>query len=112
MGLIDALANPDTATACSYFIPDVQSQCRSSSLPPATGKVTIGHTTINGDRALVVMMSSKYCLQSECFSNNDPNKGLPSGSTTFDQAFSETQNNQNDPTSPCQRVNGEWYVVG
>lgn len=112
MGLVQALANHDNATACSYFIPAVQSQCRNSSFPPATGKITIGHTTVNGDRALVVVMSPKFCVQGHCFSNNDPNKGLPKGSTTFDQAFSQTQSSQNDPSSPCQRVNGKWYVAG
>ena len=112
MGLIRALAAHDNAAACSYFEPSVQAQCKGTQLPATTGTVEIGHTAIQGDRALVVVMSSRYCIQNQCVSNKDPSKGLPSGSTTFDQAYSATQNSNNDPTTPCQRVNGKWYVAG
>lgn len=112
MGLIRALASHDTTAACDYFVPAEQSACRGAQLPAGTGTVTIGHTVVNGDRALVVVMSAKYCVGNQCLSNNDASKGLPSGSTTFDQAYQATQNNQNDPTTPCQRVNGKWYVAG
>lgn len=111
MGLTRSLAARDNAAACSYFVPSEQSVCQGTQLPAVTGSVKIGRTVINGDRALVVVMSPKFCIQSSCVSNNDPNKGLPSGSTTFDQAYSATQNN-NDPTTPCQRINGKWYVAG
>lgn len=112
MGLIRSLSAHNMNEACSYFVPSAASQCSAAQLPAATGSVTIGHTAINGDRALVVVMSSKFCLQNQCLSNNDPNKGLPHGSTTFDQAYTETQQSNNDPTTPCQRVNGKWYVAG
>lgn len=112
MGLIRALSAHNMTAACGYFIPSAQSQCSGAQLPPATGSVTIGHTAVNGDRALVVVMSSKFCLQNQCLKNSDPNKGLPGGSTTFDQAYTESQQSNNDPTTPCQRVDGKWYVAG
>lgn len=112
MGLIRGLAAHDTSAACDYFVPAEQSACHGTQLPATTGTVTIGHTAVKGDRALVVVMSSKYCVGNQCLSNSDSTKGLPSGSTTFDQAYQATQNNQNDPTTPCQRVNGKWYVGG
>lgn len=112
MGLIRGLADHNTAAACGYFVPDEQTVCRGTDLPKATGTVKIGHTAISGDKALVVVMSSKYCIADQCVSNNDPGKGLPTGGTTFDRAYQATQNNQNDPTTPCQRVNGKWYVAG
>ena len=112
MGLTRALAAHDSAAACGYFVPSELSQCQNTQLPAVTGTVKIGRTVINGDRALVVVMSSKFCIQNSCVSNNDPNKGLPGGSSTFDQAYSETQNSNNDPTTPCQLVDGKWYVAG
>jgi hypothetical protein len=112
MGLIRALSAHDTAAACGYFVPSQQSQCSGIQLPAATGTVKIGNTAVDGDRALVVVLSSKYCLQDTCLSNSDPNKGLPHGSVTFDQAYTATQNDNNDPTTPCQRVDGKWYVAG
>ena len=110
IGLTRALTTHDTAAVCGYFVPSEHSVCMSTQLPTATGTVRIGRTVINGDRALVVVMSSKYCIQNQCISNNDPGKGLPSGSTTFDQAY-RSQNN-NAPITPCQRINGKWYVAG
>lgn len=112
MGLIRGLQAHNSAAACSYFVPSQQSSCNSAQLPGATGSVTIGRTVVNGDRALVVVLTSKFCVQGQCLSNNDPSKGLPSGSTTFDQAYTTTQSSQSDPTTPCQRVNGKWYVAG
>lgn len=112
MGLSRALAVHDNAAACSYFEPSLQDQCKGIQLPVTKGNIEIGHSAIQGDRALVVVMSTSYCIQNQCVSNKDPNKGLPSGSTNFDQAYSATQNNNNDPTTPCQRVNGKWYVAG
>ena len=112
MGLIRGLAAHDTNAACGYFVPAEQSLCRGTQLPSTTGSVTIGHTAVSGDKALVVVMSPKYCIQNQCLSNTNPSKGLPTGATTFDAAYSATQNNQSDPTTPCQRVNGKWYVAG
>lgn len=112
MGLIRGLAAHDANATCGYFVPAEQTACHGTDLPTTTGSVKIGHTAISGDKALVVVMSSKYCIADQCLSNNDPAKGLPTGGTTFDQAYQATQNNQNDPTTPCQRVNGKWYVAG
>lgn len=112
IGMAQALANGNLTQACGYFIPSEQAACRGSgSAPKVSGTFTIGETVTDGDRALVVQMSSHYCVQDNCHSNNDPTAGLPSGSTTFDQAYSASQNDKNDPTSPCQRIGGLWYIV-
>ncbi len=46
----------------------------------------------------------------QCLSNTDPSKGLPSGSTTFAQAFAAAQNSNTNPATREMRVNGKWYV--
>ena len=110
-GLIQGLESHDLNAACSYVVPTEETTCVEAGLPAVSGTVAIGHTAVDGDEALVVTVSSNYCIQGQCYSNDNPDKGLPNGSMTFAQALASTQNNQSDPTTPCQQISGMWYVV-
>jgi hypothetical protein len=111
MGLTAGLAAGNTAKACSYFLPSQQAECRQVFAKiHATGSVSLGKTVIKGNKALVVMMSPRYCVSGSCVHNSDPTKDLPSGRTTFAKAFNASQSNQANPVTACERVHGRWYV--
>ncbi|NNN20575.1 MAG: hypothetical protein HKL80_01050, partial [Acidimicrobiales bacterium] len=46
-----------------------------------------------------------------CTSNSNPNYGLPTGSTTFSQAWvNATSSSSDNFVAPCEKANGTWYV--
>ena len=116
-GFIQAIEGKNLPSICQYFAPSAQSQCKSSIGSVAKNSITIegagiGHSRRQGDRALVVLLADKYCGGTKCYSNHDPNAGLPHGSETFTSAWNKAQSGSSkDPAAPMQLVNGKWYLA-
>ncbi len=116
-GFIQAIKGKNLQSLCQYVAPASQSQCRSSLGAVKSGSITvegasIGNVSRQGNRALVVLIADKYCAGGKCYSNHDPNAGLPRGSETFNAAWSKAQTGTSqDPAAPVQMVNGKWYLA-
>jgi hypothetical protein len=111
VGLISGLKQSNAQVPCSFVIPPEQSLCLSR-LPRVKVKgFQLGHTAVSGNRALVTLIVDKLCAESECFTNHDPDAGLPNGTTTFQHAFHQTLRSASDPATACVRMNGRWYVI-
>lgn len=99
----------DLSVACQYVVPMSQSQCVKQTSLSATGSLSLGHTTIQGDQAIVTLVTAHYCVQGSCHSNSNAMAGQPTGSTSFNEAFQKAAST-GGAGQPCQRVNGLWYV--
>jgi hypothetical protein len=111
---IAALKTGDVSTVCKYvkFPSTVTGSCPDligqAMLGGFTGTATVGNDAISGDRALV-STTGTFSVIGQRVSNTDPNAGLPSGSTTFAQAFATAQGSASSPDLTLVRVNGLWY---
>ena len=118
-GLIQVIQSRNAKSLCQYFPPSVQKTCESQiSSASVNGLVlqgaSIGHAAQQGNRAIVVLLANKYCSSGgPCYSNHDPNAGLPSGSVTFTSAWTKalSGNSAKDPAVAMQLVNGQWYLA-
>ena len=99
------------AQVCSFWMPSQQATCRSTKLAHVpTGKVTVGNAVISGDLALVGV-TGKVCLsKNQCQGNTNPSAGMPTGSVSFQQAYSADLNGNAFSPVPCIRVDGKWYL--
>jgi hypothetical protein len=120
-GLIRAERSGNFSLECSYLAPSSQSTCITGfsqapqSVPTLTGTATVVGVVISGDEALVEVTGNACTTGNGCQSNSDPSEGMPTGSTTFAQAYNNASNppaNGNNPMSPvpCELINKSWYV--
>jgi hypothetical protein len=108
-GVVSGIKANDVTAACQYLVPASQSQCNQQTNLSASGSLSLGHTTIQGDQAIVTLVSTHYCVQGSCHSNTNPMAGQPTGTTSFNNAFQKAVNGSS-AGEPCQRLNGLWYV--
>jgi hypothetical protein len=105
---------------CSYLEPSQQSQCSqlTSQLHiHATGTWAFGNVSVQGNEALVVL-TGDLCLTatagstttSDCETNSDASKGLPSGSTSFADAYSTALTATNNDAITCIEISGLWWL--
>ncbi|MDQ6837795.1 MAG: hypothetical protein M3137_05510, partial [Actinomycetota bacterium] len=105
--------------ACSYVAPPQSPVC-TSAFSSGTSTISVhnlhvGATTVSGDRALVTALGT-LCTNSSskvCFASNKSDAGQPTGTNSFDEAYSAVESGSspnNDPAIPCTRINGDWYV--
>lgn len=113
-GEVSALNAKDTKTACDYYTPAFQSQCKggggsTSGLPTFTVS-QYGYVAVNGDKALVGM-TGKFCSDGKCFSNADPAALFKDGKT-FAQQWDAAQKSSSSEYSltPVIQVGGKWYI--
>lgn len=113
---IAAVRAHDGAGACALVVPSGQAQCNSQ-FAPLLAQATFSNpafhqTVVRGDRALV-SITGQLCIAGHCQGATDPDSGMPSATLTFDQAWALTKTPSTLATaaSPCQQVNGKWYVV-
>jgi hypothetical protein len=99
------------ARVCSFWMPSQQAACRSTKLAHVpTGKVTVGNAVISGNLALVGV-TGRVCLsKSQCQGNTNPSAGMPTGSVSFQQAYSTDLNSNAFSPVPCIKVDGKWYL--
>jgi len=119
-GYITDLLSTTGSGFCSYLEPSQQSGCdqlASEVHAHATGTWAFGNESIQGDKALVVF-TGDICLiatvsattSNNCDQNTDPNKGLPSGSLSFGDAYSTALSATNGAIT-CIEINGLWWVT-
>jgi hypothetical protein len=82
----------------------------------ATGHFTIGRTVLAGEAgayALVEVLGQLCVSGSPCVTNSNPSAGLPAGSETASQAFSDdlVTGNYFAPTPCAADSRGNWYVT-
>jgi hypothetical protein len=119
-GLLHAELSGNFPLACSYIDPSSQSTClteysQAQSVPTFTGSGTVVGAVISGDKALVEITGNVCTTGNGCQGNSDPSEGMPTGSTTFAQAYNNVFNlpaNANSTMSPvpCELINKSWYV--
>jgi hypothetical protein len=118
-GYVSGLLSDSAVGFCSYLEPSQQSKCNefaSEFHVHATGTWAFGNESVQGDEALVVV-TGDLCLtatassttETDCDGNNDPNKGLPTGSVSFADAYSTALNGSNADIT-CVEINGSWWV--
>ncbi len=110
VGLISGLAGSNEQIACGYVVPVQQQLCRTALPFIGVEGFRLGHTVVNGDRALVTLIVDSFCIGDACFSNQDPDAGLPMGTTGFGAAFRRTLDTGSDPATACRKVDGNWFV--
>jgi hypothetical protein len=113
-GFINADFSGNTAVACSYFEPAVQSVCRKAQIPKPSGHLLVVGGVTSGTQALVEITGNVCQAANQCQTNTDPTTGMPYGSVSFSQAYSTalagvTGGGGLSPV-PCIEVNGKWYV--
>lgn len=113
-GEVAALNAKDTKTACDYYTPAFQAQCKgggsTSGLPTFTVS-QFGYVAVNGDKALVGM-TGKFCSPgSPCFTNTDPAAVFKDGKS-FAQQWDAAQKSTSSEYSltPVIQVGGKWYI--
>ena len=114
-GEVAALNAKDTKTACDYYTPAFQAQCKggggsTSDLPTFT-VAAFGYTAVNGDKALVGM-TGKFCSPPDpCFTNTDPAALFKDGKS-FAQQWDAAQKSTSSEYSltPVIQVGGKWYI--
>jgi hypothetical protein len=96
---------------CSFWMPSQQARCKTVKLAHVpTGKITVGDAVISGNLALV-QVTGKVCLsKSQCQGNTNPTTGMPTGSVSFQQAYSADLNGNAFSPVPCIKVDGKWYL--
>lgn len=75
-----------------------------------TGNPTVATAVVSGNHALVVA-TGKFCLAATCISNTDPNADLPTGGTTFDQAYAAVQKDPKSPDLNLVKSGSTWLVA-
>ena len=111
-GLKD-LATGNYQDLCKYLALSPGQQCTTGSPGTFTVKgYSLGESSVQGDRALVVVRADQVCIfHASCTSNQDPRAGLPNGSVTFDQAWQAATSGQSLYTAAVERINGKWMIV-
>jgi hypothetical protein len=115
-GEVAALNAKDTKTACDYYTPAFQAQCKggggSTSDLPTFAVTTFGYTAVNGDKALVGM-TGNFCSSPNkgCFTNTDPASLFKDGKS-FAQQWDAAQKSTSSEYSltPVIQVGGKWYI--
>lgn len=113
------LGNGSTAW-CDYLAPPDQSECQEGAAEAhisITGSFALGNQVIDGSQALVAI-TGDVCAHDDidsttsiaCSSNSDPNKGLPSSTDTFSDAYAAATNSNGTATAPCEEISGSWYI--
>jgi hypothetical protein len=113
-GVVAAFDAKDTKTACGYYTPSFQSQCKggggsTSGLPTFTVS-QYGYVAVNGDKALVGM-TGNFCSAGKCFKNTDPAALFKDGKS-FAQQWDAAQKSSSSAYSltPVIQVGGKWYI--
>jgi tetratricopeptide (TPR) repeat protein len=105
------------AVACRYTAPSERGICTGmisvfAPLTEMTGRWTIGHTAISGNRAIVdVEYHATGYNGGVSMDNTDPNAGLPNAGLSFDAAYRDVFSSQYAGyATDCVLVGGRWYV--
>lgn len=118
IGLLQGFKDKKAAEVCKYTYagPSVTTQQCITQVAAAlktgsfTGSYKIGNVSVSGDKALVAV-TGKFSFLGQTIDNSDPNAGLPSGSTTFTDAYGQAnESSDNSPTVPLVKINGKWLV--
>jgi hypothetical protein len=121
-GLIAGLLANSAHQACQYVLPSQQSACEAGTDPAFlqitgySGSATVVGQTVSGDEALVEVTGSLCVTKSgnsagpQCAGNNSGSTGMPTGTTTFADAYTAALTTPNLSPFPCQLVDGKWYV--
>jgi hypothetical protein len=123
-GIAAAENSGNYASACNYYVPDTQSQCKSqisaavsaspSAVASAVGHATnfgIGYTAISGTEALVGTTGT-FCASGSCYTNTNPAAIFSSGKS-FGDLWTDAQNSGDTNSyslAPCTEVDGKWYI--
>ncbi len=99
------------AQVCTFWTPSQQAACQSTKLAHVpTGKITVGNAVVSGNLALVGV-TGKVCLsKTQCQGNTNPSAGMPTGSVSFQQAYSADLSGNAFSPVPCIKVDGKWYL--
>lgn len=112
VAVVNDLATGNYADICRHILRSPSQPCHTGSAN--SWKVSgfkVGNSSVQGDRALVVVTADRVCVLGTCAANHNPNLGLPHGSTTFDQAWLRSTSGLAFFTGAVQRVRGVWYAV-
>ncbi len=122
-GFIDALNtnSVNNGSFCQWLEPSAVSKCQSGldelksegTVDITTNTLSISSDVIDGTRALVSVTGQLCSSGGNCTTNTDPSSGMPSASTSFDEAYSAAEANTETTVSPvaCVEVGGTWYVA-
>jgi hypothetical protein len=112
-----SLSSNDAATICKYVhvsntsdggCVDLLSQGLASKAGDFSGTISAGNSAQQGTQAIVVAVGNAKFLDTP-INNTDPNAGLPSGSTTFAQAY-QAAAQPSAPDIQMIEVSGSWYA--
>jgi hypothetical protein len=123
-GIAAAENSGNYASACNYYMPDMQSQCKSqisaaesaspSAVASAVGHATnfgIGYTAIHGTEALVGTTGT-FCASGSCFTNSDP-AAIFSTAKSFSDLWNDAVNSGSSNSyslATCTEIDGKWYI--
>jgi hypothetical protein len=122
-GFINALNtnSVNNGSFCQWLEPSAVSECQSGleglksqgTVDITTNTLSIRSDVIDGTRALVSLTGQLCSSGGNCTDNTDSNSGMPSASTSFDEAYSDAEANTQTTISPvaCAKVGGTWYVA-
>jgi hypothetical protein len=110
-GFLHGIASVDPGSSCDYVEPDSQGNCLEAfgDIEPATGTWSVGKAVTQHNSAIVVGLFSRFCINTECRTNENPRAGLPS-SADFDSAYTTAQG-ASPTTIACRFRHGKWYLV-
>lgn len=115
-GWMAAYKAKNAADFCKYsYLGSQQAQCTSHvgqlfSQLPLTGTYALGNSTTSGTEALVALTGT-FSFGTHHLHNTDDNAGLPSGSTTFAQAYGRVLDSADAiPTLPVVEHGSTWQV--
>jgi hypothetical protein len=111
-GLIQNELAGNMVASCAYIDPGSQSACQNGAgqADHPTGTAKIDGAVISGNEALVEVTGSICSPGSDCQSNTNPALGMPTGSKTFAQAYSQQLGGTGFSPITCIKINGLWYV--
>mgnify|MGYP001602860865 CR=1 FL=1 len=113
---IAALKSGDVNEVCKYVqVPPSQGTCADGLGPalqqdPFSGDATVVNDAVSGDKALVVTTGT-FSVLGVSISNTDSNAGLPSGGSSFDDAYAAAQGNPKSPDLALVKVGDNWMIV-
>lgn len=114
---IAALKIGDVGTVCTYVqIPAQQGSCPDllgqalAGRGAFSGDATVANDVISGDKAIVVT-TGNFSVFGTSVSNTDPSAGLPSGSTSFDAAYSAALADPKSPDLCLVKTGDSWFIT-
>jgi hypothetical protein len=123
-GIVAAENSGDYTSACDYYVPSLQSSCKTqmsaavsaspSALASAIGHASnfgIGYVAVKGNDALVGTTGT-FCSSGSCFTNSDP-AALFSAGKSFAALWTAANGNTSSNAyslAPVTEVGGKWYL--